>query len=98
MAGDNDDDTLAVYFKCLRGANVHFALMEPDSFALQDEIGRDWICYPVPPDAVQQLDMLSDLAEIECADRKSGDETDMRLVFCQDFSELSRKLVEKWSA
>lgn len=58
MAGD--DGEVGVYFKCLKGANAHFALTEPNSFALQDAVGRDWVCYPVPPHVVQQLDMLSD--------------------------------------
>jgi hypothetical protein len=95
MAGDDGD--LGVYFKCLKGANAHFALTEPNSFALQDAVGRDWVCYPIPQHVVQQLDMLSDLAEIDHADEKSGEETDVRLVFCRTTSDLPKKLVEKRS-
>ncbi len=65
---NNDSDDLGIYFKCFRGANAHFALSEPHSFALQDAAGRDWICYPVPPHIVQEHDMLSDLVDLVKAD------------------------------
>jgi hypothetical protein len=93
MAGD--DGELGVYFKCLKGANAHFALTEPNSFALQDAVGRDWVCYPVPPHVVEQLDMLSVLAEIDRADENVGEQTDVRLVFCQRVKNLPEKLAEE---
>ena len=52
-----------VQFSLTREGNGHFALIEPNSFGLQVAVGRDWICYPVPPHVVQRRDMLSDLAD-----------------------------------
>ncbi len=39
--------------------------------------------------------LLSDLAELEPMDEKTGEETDMRLVFCQRPSQLKEELAEK---
>lgn len=61
-----------IHFRCLRGANARFALAEPNSFALQDALSRDWICFPVPQ-VVQELDMLPDLVEVVKADEKAGE-------------------------
>lgn len=88
------DDDPGVYYKCFRGANSHFALTEPHSFTVNDAAGRDWICYPVPKDVVQDLEMLSDLVDVERADKVSGEETDVRLVFCRDKKELAAKLAD----
>ncbi len=85
---------IGIYFKCYRGSNAHFAVTEPDSLAVEDELGRSWICYPVPRHVVENLDMLSDLADLDRMDRKTGDVTDMRLVFCQRPSQLKGKLAE----
>jgi hypothetical protein len=51
------------------------------------------IRYPIPPHVVQQLDMLSDLGEIDRADEKAG----VRFVFCQGVTDLPGKLVEESS-
>lgn len=93
----SDDDDLGIYFKCFRGANAHFALSEPNSFALQDALGRDWLCYPVPPHVVRQLDMLSELVDVKKADQKVGEKTIMRLVFCRGIGDLAGELVSKTS-
>jgi hypothetical protein len=91
----DDDDELGIYFKCLWGANSHFALTEPNSFALRDTAGRDWVCYPILPHVVQQLDMLADFAEIDHVDEKAGETTDVRLVFCRSVNELPDRLAEE---
>jgi hypothetical protein len=91
----NDSDQVGTYFKCFRGANSHFALAEPNSFALKDAAGRDWICYPVPPKVVQDLDMLSDLADVDRADEKVGEETTVRLPFCRHTQELPAMLADQ---
>jgi hypothetical protein len=88
-------DELGIYYKCFRGMNSHFALTEPHSFTVNDAAGRDWICYPVPKDVVQNLDLLSDLVDVERADKVSGEETDVRLVFCRDKKELAAKLADE---
>jgi hypothetical protein len=88
-------DDLGIYYKCFRGANAHFALTEPHSFTVNDAAGRDWICYPVPKDVVQNLDMLSDLIDVERADKMAEAETDVRLVFCRDKAELAAKLADE---
>ena len=31
--------------------------MEPDALAVQDAIGRNWICYPIDADKVETLTM-----------------------------------------
>ena len=89
------DDNLGIYYKCFRGANAHFALTEPHSFTVNDAARRDWICFPVPKDAVQNLDMLSDLVDVEQADKMSEEGTDVRLVFCRDKGELAAKLADE---
>jgi hypothetical protein len=91
----NDNDQVGTYFKCFRGANSHFALSEPNSFALKDTAGRDWICYPVPPKVVENLDMLSDLVDVERADDKAGEETIVRLLFCRHRQELPAALADQ---
>jgi hypothetical protein len=91
----DDEGELGIYYKCLRGANAHFALTEPHSFAVRDDLERSWICYPIRREVVENLDLLSDVLEIDRADKKSGEETDVRLVFCQSESELSEKLIER---
>jgi hypothetical protein len=62
---------------------------------VNDAAGRDWICYPVPKDVVQNLDMLSDLVDVQRADKVSSEETDVRLVFCRDKGELAAKLADE---
>lgn len=93
----SDADVRGIYFKCFRGANAHFALSEPNAFALRDAFGRDWLCYPVPPHVVQALDMLSDLVDVVRADEKVGEKTIMRLVFCREIGDLAGELVAKSS-
>jgi hypothetical protein len=88
------DDELGIYYKCFRGGNSHFALSEPHSFNVNDAAGRDWICFPVPRKVVEGHDLLMDLVDVQGADEKSGEETVVRLVFCQDKEELASKLVE----
>jgi hypothetical protein len=90
-----DDDDLGIYYKCLRGMNSHFGLTEPHSFTVNDAAGRDWICYPVPQEVVQNFDLLSDLVDVQRADDKSDGETVVRLVFCRDKEELSATLADE---
>ena len=89
------DDDLGIYYKCFRGMNSHFGLSEPHSFTVNDAAGRDWICYPVPKEVVQNLDLLTDLVDVQRADGKSEEETVVRLVFCRDREELSVKLADE---
>lgn len=89
------DGGLGIYFKCFRGRNSHFALSEPHSFAVNDAAGRDWICYPVPKEVVQSLDLLSDIVDIQRADEKSGEETIVRVLFCSSSEELASKLADE---
>lgn len=91
MSDETDD--LGIYFKCYSGANAHFALSEPNSFALQDALGRDWICFPIPPHVVRELDMLTDLVDVAKADEKAGEKTLVRLVFCREVGDLAGELV-----
>jgi len=81
-----------IYFKCYSGSNAHVAVTEPDSLGVEDELGRSWICYPVPRHVVENLDMLSDVTDLDRMDKKTGEETDMRLVFCQGPSRLKKIL------
>ena len=94
MSNDGNDD-LGIYFKCFCGANAHFALSEPNAFALRDALGRDWICFPVPPHVVREYDMLSDLVDVVKADEKAGQETLVRLVFCRNLRDLAGELVRQ---
>lgn len=87
-------DQLGIYYKCYRGRNSHFALSEPHSFNVNDAAGRDWICFPVPREVVESDDLLMDLVDVQRADEKSGEDTVVRLIFCQDKKELASKLVE----
>ncbi len=89
------NDDLGIYYKCFRGRNSHFALTEPHSFSMNDAAGRDWICFPVPKDVVQSLDLLTDLVDVERADKMAGEETNVRLVFCRDKEELAAKLADE---
>lgn len=93
----DDGEQLGIYYKCLHGANAHFALTEPHSFVVEDAVGRSWICYPVRRQAVEDLDLLDDLTQIETADGMigGGAETEVRLVFCEDEGELGDKLAEQ---
>ena len=84
-----------IYYKCFRGRNSHFAMSEPHSFNVNDAAGRDWICYPVPKEVVQNLDMLSDLVDVQKADDKAGEETTVRLVFCKSTEELAAELANE---
>ena len=38
---------LGVYYQCFFGANAHLGLTEDDSFAVEDDKGRSWICHPI---------------------------------------------------
>ena len=89
------NDDLGIYYKCFRGMNSHFALTEPESFTVIDAARRDWICFPVPKEVVQNLDLLSDLVDVERADKMAEAETDVRLVFCRDKAELAAKLADE---
>ena len=92
----DDAGPLGIYYKCLHGANAHLAMSEDDSFAIEDTLGRSWICYPVKSEVVENLDLLTDLPEIDETDNKLGRdvETDVRLVFCEQLSQLRDKLSE----
>lgn len=91
------DNDLGIYSKCFNGANAHLALSEPESFALKDVTGRDWICYPVPQACVAKLELLSELVDVDQVDEKSGTTTDVRLLFCRNIREFASKLAESVS-
>ena len=44
---------------------------------------------------MQNLDLLSDLVDVERADKMCEAETDVRLVFCRDRAELAAKLADE---
>jgi hypothetical protein len=81
-----------IYFKCFRGANAHLAVAEPDSLAVEDDLGRSWICYPVPRKVVERFDVLSDNGELDLLDVLAGGRTEVLLVFCQGPTKLAAML------
>ena len=81
----------------MHGANAHLALTEDHSFAVEDAVGRSWICYPIKREEVESLAMLDDLVEIDETDRKVGESTEVRLVFCENENELRQKLAGEQS-
>ena len=88
------------YYKCLRGDSQHLAVAEPESFAVRDARGRDWICFPVSEEDAEQLDLRQHVADVRQADatlRKHGlsqEGTEVRIYFCADETELRDKLAE----
>ncbi len=45
--GRNVAGPLGFYYKCFLGANAHLGLTEDNSFAMEDDKGRSWICHPI---------------------------------------------------
>lgn len=90
----NESEELGIYFKCFFGANAHFGLTEDDSFSVEDNEGRTWICHPIKRKDVEALDLFIDFPAIEAADERIGEETQVRILFCKTKYELPSKLVE----
>ena len=90
---------MGVYYKCLRGDSEHLALMERDAVAIEDALGRTWICYPIADRKAERLPMKAHVAEVFQTDataRRQGisrQGTEVRIYFCEDSSELHEKLV-----
>lgn len=88
----------SVYYKCLSGDSAHLALTEQDSFACHDVRGRDWICYPLATDDVEQLSMLEHVRDVFSVDAAltrqglGGGGTEIRVVLCESRAELAEKL------
>ena len=88
-----DAGTLGVYYKCFFG-DAHLALTEDDSFAMEDDKGRSWICHPINREDVEALDLFKDFSAIKEADQNIGAETEVRMLFCEPLKELPTKLAE----
>lgn len=90
--------TTGIYYKCLRGDSENLAVGEPDSFAMEDANGRNWICFPVSREDVDTLSLLDHLADVVQADaslRKHGlneTGTEVRIYYCHHLHELHHKL------
>jgi hypothetical protein len=90
---------MGVYYKCLCGDSQHLALMERDAVAVQDAVGRNWICHPIATRKVENLTMLAHVSEVHEADataRRQGigqQGTEVRIYYCEDERELSEKLL-----
>ena len=89
------------YYKCLRGDSENLGLTEPDSFAVEDAKGRNWICYPVSEEDVEKLNLLDHVADAMVADAAlsrhglSQQGTKVRVYFCEDEGELREKLGQR---
>ena len=90
--GGNVAGPLGVYYQCFFGDNTHLGLTEDDSFAMEDDKGRSWICHPIKSENVETLDLFKDFPAIKEADEKIGAETEVRILFCETLKELPRKL------
>jgi len=86
------------YYKCLHGDNAHLALSEPESFALRDDQGRDWICHPLPDNAVESLSIREHAAAVFAADAKASscgfrqEGTQIIICHCNNPNELPERL------
>lgn len=49
----------------------------------------------MPKDVVEGFDMLSEVLDVDIADKKSGEHTVVRLVFCQTPQQLSARLADE---
>jgi len=83
-----------VYYQCFFGANAHLGLTEDDSFAMEDDKGRSWIWHPIKRQDVEALDLFKDFPAIKEADDKIGEETKVRILFCETLKELPRKMAD----
>ena len=90
--GRNDAGPFGVYYQCFFGANAHLGLTEDDSFVMEDNKGRSWICHPIKREDVEALDLFKDFPAIKEADEKIGLRTDVRILFCETLKELPMKL------
>ena len=66
-----------MYYRCFFGANAHLGLTEDDSFAMEDDKGRSWICHPIKREDVEALDLFKDFPAIKEADEKIGADTEV---------------------
>jgi len=90
----DDAGPLGVYYQCFNGANAHLGLTEDDSFAMEDNKGRSWICHPIKREDVEALDLFKDFPAIKEADEKTDAETEVRILFCETLKELPTKLAD----
>jgi hypothetical protein len=91
---EEDAESLGVYYQCFFGANAHVGLTEDDSFAMEDDKGRSWICHPIKRKDVEALDLFKDFPAIKEADEKIGAQTEVRILFCETLRELPTKLAD----
>jgi len=88
----------STYYRCLCGDNAYLALTQPDSFAVRDTQGRDWICHPVRDEDAETVSMRDHVAEVFAADaqgckrglRQEG--TQVKICLCEDERELPDRL------
>jgi hypothetical protein len=91
-------NTMATYYKCLRGDSVHLGMIERDAFVVRDTRGRNWICFPIPQRKVENLTLLAHLADVVEADAAAGKQglrqegTEVRIYCCEEETELADKL------
>jgi hypothetical protein len=90
----DDAGPLGIYYQCFLGANAHLGLIEDDSFAMEDDKGRSWICHPIKRENVETLDLFKDFPAIKEADKKLGAKTEVRILFCETLKDLPRKLAD----
>lgn len=101
---EDRDEPVCVYYKCLRGDSENLDLTEPDSFAVEDSKGRNWICWPVTKDDVERLTLLDHVVDVMQANAAlkrqgiSSKGTEIRVYFCQNEAELQEKLGQKIKA
>lgn len=93
MSTENPEP-LGVYYQCFFGANSHLGLTEDDSFAMEDDKGRSWICHPIKREDVEALDLFKDFPAIKEADEKLKAKTEVRILFCETLKELPGRLGE----
>lgn len=85
-----------VYFRCLCEGNALVAFSQPDAFAVEDELGRNWICHPIQTRVLDYIELLADPPEIDTVDGNLGGQskTMVRIVYCTDASEVRTELAE----
>ncbi len=94
-AATDDAGPLGVYYQwCFFGANAHLGLTDDDSFAMEDNKGRSWICHSIKREDVEALDLFKDFPAIKEADKKIVAESDVRILFCETLKELPAKLAD----
>ena len=70
--GRNVAGPLGFYYKCFLGANAHLGLTEDNSFAMEDDKGRSWICHPIKREDVEALNLFKKFPAIKEPMKNSG--------------------------